>query len=186
MTTAMIAPLPSSPCPTRRTRQPHSGKSSACCAREPAFAGYEWCLTEIHDPRNEEHLRIKKEIETGNALPDIAHTSEVCDALRAAGFDLLESRDLATESDPETPWYRALQGRDFSIASIPRTPAGRFLTNLTLRAAERVRLVPKGTTEVSTILNRGADVPGRRRRVRNFHAHVFLPGPQTRARETDE
>jgi len=121
------------------------------------FAGYEWCLTEIHDPRNEEHLRIKKEIETGNALPDIADTSEVCDALRAAGFDLLESRDLATESDPETPWYRALQGRDFSISSIPRTPAGRFLTNLTVRAAERVRLGPKGTAEVSRILNRGAD-----------------------------
>ena len=150
------------------------------------FAGYEWCLTETHDPQNEEHLRIKKEIETGNALPDIADTSEVCDALRAAGFDLLESRDLATESDQETPWYRALQGRDFSIASIPRTPAGRFLTNLTLRAAERVRLVPKGTAEVSTILNRGADslVEGGVSGI--FTPMFFFLARKPGVRETDE
>ena len=121
------------------------------------FAGYEWCLTDHFDPRNAEHLRIKKEIEIGNALPDIADTSEVRDALLAAGFDLLEGRDLAPESDPETPWYRALQGRDFSIVSLPRTPVGRYLTNVVLRIAEKVRLVPTGTAEVSRILNKGAD-----------------------------
>ena len=121
------------------------------------FTGYDWCLTESFDPQNAEHLRIKKVIETGNALPDIAGTLEVGEALRAAGFDLLEGRDLAPDSDPETPWYRALQGRDFTIGSIPRTPAGRALTNLVLKVAEKVRLVPGGTTEVSTILNNGAD-----------------------------
>ncbi len=121
----------------------------------PRPAPYEWCLTEHFDPQNEAHLRIKKEIETGNGLPDIAGTSEVCDALRAAGFELLEGRDVAAESDPETPWYRALQGRDFSLSGMPRTPAGRFLTNLVLRVAERVRVVPKGTAEISRLLNQG-------------------------------
>ena len=121
------------------------------------FAGYDWCLTEDFDPRNAEHLRIKKDIETGNGLPDIALTSEVCDALRTAGFELLEARDLASDSDPETPWYRALQGRDLSLTSIPRTPVGRALTNVALRVGERLRVVPEGTTAVSTLLNEGAD-----------------------------
>ena len=121
------------------------------------FAGYDWCLTEDFDPRNAEHARIKKDIMNGDALPDIAFTSEVCSALRAAGFELLEARDLAPESHPKTPWYRALQGRDLSLRSIPRTPVGRALTNLVLRLGEGLRMVPEGVTAVSTLLNRAAD-----------------------------
>ena len=120
------------------------------------FAGYEWCLTENFDPRNPEHLRIKKDIMRGGGVPDIALTSEVCTALRTAGFDLLEAQDRASESDPETPWHRALQGRDLTLSSIPRTPIGRALTNLTLRVLERLRVVPKGSREVCTLLNETA------------------------------
>ena len=121
------------------------------------FAGYEWCLTKGFDPGNAEHLRIKNGIMVGDALPDIVLTSEICTALRTAGFELLEAKDLASESDPETPWYRALQGRDLTLSSIPRTPIGRALTNLTLRVGERLRLVPKGARAVSTLLNAAAD-----------------------------
>ena len=121
------------------------------------FAGHEWCLTEDFDPGNAEHLRIKNDIMVGNALPDIALTSEICTALRMAGFELLEAQDRAPESDPETPWYRALQGRDLTLSSIPRTPIGRALTNLTLRVLERLRVVPEGARTVSTLLNAGAD-----------------------------
>ena len=134
------------------------------------FAGYEWCLTENFDSSNVEHQRIKKDIMVGNGLPDIALTSEVCTALRRAGFDLLEARDLAHESDPETPWYRALQGRDLSLSSIPRTPIGRALTNLTLRVGEKLRVVPEGTRAVSTLLNRGADAL-----VKGGESGVFTP-----------
>ena len=121
------------------------------------FAAYEWCLTEDFDPRNAEHLRIKNDIIVGDALPEIALTGEVCDALRTAGFEILEARDLAPESHPKMPWYRALQGRDLTLRSVPRTPLGRALTNLVLRVGERLRMVPEGTTEVSTLLNAGAD-----------------------------
>ncbi len=121
------------------------------------FAGYEWCLTENFDSGNVEHLQIKRDIMVGNGLPDIAFVSEVCAALRSAGFELLEALDHAPESDPETPWYRALQGRDLSLASIPRTPVGRALTNLALRVGERLRVVPEGARAVSTLLNAGAD-----------------------------
>ncbi len=121
------------------------------------FAGYDWCLTETFDPSNTRHLIIKKDIETGSGLPYISGAADICAALHAAGFELLEGRDLAPESDPQTPWYRALQGRDFTIGSIPRTPLGRSLTNIALRVAEKVRLVPQGASTVSAILNNGAD-----------------------------
>ena len=121
------------------------------------FAGYEWCLTDGFDPANAEHQWIKNEIMVGDALPEIASMPEICDALRTAGFELLEARDRAPESDPGTPWYRALQGRDLTLSSIPRTPFGRALTNLTLRAGERLRLFPKGSRAVSTLLNAAAD-----------------------------
>ncbi len=121
------------------------------------FASYEWCLTDGFDPRNAAHRQIKSDIMVGNGLPDIPGTSEVCAALRSAGFELLKTSDRASESDPETPWYRALQGRDLTLSSIPRTPFGRALTNLTLRIGERLRLFPKGSRTVSTLLNRGAD-----------------------------
>ena len=121
------------------------------------FAGYEWCLTDDFDPGNAEHQWIKNEIMVGDALPEIASMPEICDALRTAGFELLEARDRAPESDPGMPWYRALQGRDLTLSSIPRTPFGRALTNLTLRAGERLRLFPKGSRAVSTLLNAAAD-----------------------------
>ncbi len=121
------------------------------------FAGYEWCLTDVYNPNSEKHQRIREDIEIGNALPYLASTLEVCSALREAGFDLLEARNRAPESDPQTPWYRPLQGLDFSISSIPRAPVGRTLTNLTLRVGERLHLFPKGSRMVSTLLNRAAD-----------------------------
>ncbi len=134
------------------------------------FAGYGWCLTEHFDPQNADHLRIKKDIEVGNGMPDTPTTAEVDAALRAAGFELLEGRDLASEADPEMPWYRPLQGDFFSLASLPRTPTGRALTNLTLRVGEWLRLVPRGARDTSTILNQGADAL-----VAGGKADIFTP-----------
>ncbi len=135
-----------------------------------AFAGYEWCLTDSYDPENADHVRIKQDVMKGNGLPDVAHTSEISSALVAAGFELVEARDLAPESDPETPWYRPLQGRDLSLASLPRTPVGRALTNLTLRVGEKLRIVPEGAREISSVLNAGADAL-----VEGGEAGVFTP-----------
>ncbi len=134
------------------------------------FAGFEWCLTDSYDPENAEHVRIKQDVMKGNGLPDIAHTSEISSALVAAGFEVVEARDLAPESDSETPWYRPLQGRDLSLASLPRTPIGRALTNLTLRVGEKLRIVPEGAREISSVLNAGADAL-----VEGGEAGVFTP-----------
>ena len=134
------------------------------------FACCEWCLTEKFDPGNPEHQRIKKSIMRGDGLPDIDLTSEVCDALRVAGFDILETRDMAFDSHPKMPWYRALENRDLSLTSIPRTTIGGILTNVALRIAERTRLLPEGAAAVSTFLQEGGDAL-----VEGGRAGIFTP-----------
>ena len=134
------------------------------------FAGYDWCLTEDFDPEDAGHMRVKEDIVAGDALPDIARAPEVRAALRTAGFELIESHDRASASDPATPWYRALQGRDLNLRSIPRTPVGRALTNLVLRVGEKLRTFPHGTAAVSSLLNRTADAL-----VEGGKAGIFTP-----------
>lgn len=121
------------------------------------FVGDEWCVTDKYDPENSTHRRLKSGIEIGNALPELSTTQEVVESLQAAGFELLVARDAAFDSDHETPWYRALQGRDFSVSSLPRTPFGRSVTNVTTKLLEAVGIFPRGTRAVSTLLNRAAD-----------------------------
>ena len=141
------------------------------------FAGYEWCLTEDFDPRNAEHLRIKKDIEMGNGLPDIALTSEVCDALRMAGFELLEAHDLAPESHPETPWYRTLQGRYLSLTSIPRATYWPRLDQCGVTDWGEVAGGSRGYRHGQYAVEQGGGRAGRRRQVRCVYSDVFLPGP---------
>ena len=121
------------------------------------FVGYEWCMTPAYDAANPEHLKLKKGIEEGNSLPDIASFDEVLSALKNVGFELAEARDVAKDADPETPWYRALEGRDLSLTSVPRTTIGRAVTTFGLRVLEPLGVVPKGTTQVQEFLNIAAD-----------------------------
>ncbi len=67
------------------------------------FGGYDWCINENFDPANEEHMQIKKNIMLGNALPDIASTTEVSNALKEAGFELIKAEDVAYNSHPNFP-----------------------------------------------------------------------------------
>ena len=134
------------------------------------FACKEWCLTEKFDSGNPEHLRIKKSIMRGDGLPDIDVMSEVCDSLRVAGFEILETRDLAFDSHPKVPWYRALENRDLSLMSIPRTSIGGALTKLALSVGEKTRLLPKGAAAVSTILLEASDAL-----VEGGRAGIFTP-----------
>ena len=115
------------------------------------FAGYEWCLTDAYDAENHEHRRLKLGIEVGNGLPELVTTGDVIEALAQAGFNLAEACEKTSDGDPETPWYRPLQGRDLSLVSLPRTPIVRVVTKGVTRILEGVRPAPRGTSEVSAL-----------------------------------
>ena len=52
------------------------------------FACYEWCLTPKYDPSNELHRLIKKKIEEGDGLPDMASQEYCTSALTSVGFEV--------------------------------------------------------------------------------------------------
>jgi sterol 24-C-methyltransferase len=133
------------------------------------FAGYEWCLTDAYDASNPEHRAIKKGIEEGDALPDIWTTHDVVQALKDAGFDVLEARDLAPTADHETPWQRALS-ESISLRNFKRSTVGREVTRYLVRGLERLRIAPKGSTAVAEFLNAGA-----RALVKGGDTGIFTP-----------
>ena len=144
---------------------------ASCCAPDKAgiygealrllrpggcFAAYEYCLTDRFDADNPDHRRLKADMEYAGALPDIAQFQDVDDALREVGFELMETADLAAEAPPGIPWYQPLVGSGLSFASFRSSAAGRRLTHGSLWLLERLRVVPRGTTHVSSVLNLAA------------------------------
>ena len=92
----------------------------------------------------------------GNGLPDILPVRNLVEALSAAGFEIVEHRDLAPECSPETPWYLPLAAR-WSVSRIKHTRAGRWFTNRAVRAVEILRVLPRGAAAVSLMLNAAAE-----------------------------
>ena len=122
------------------------------------LAVYEYCLTDLFDAQDPEHLRIKTEIEYAGALPLIARPHEIEEAIRQVGFELLEACDLNVKAPPGIPWYEPLAGGEgkLSFARVRSSTAGRRLTHSTLWLLENLSIVPRGTTRVSSLLNRAA------------------------------
>ncbi len=121
------------------------------------FVGYDWCMTPLYDSGNPEHREYKEAIEYSNAAAELTSFTEVTDGLRAVGFEFVEARDRAHDADPQTPWYRPLEGNSLKLRSLPRTALGRKITSATLRILEGLRAVPRGSSEVQKILNIAAD-----------------------------
>lgn len=119
------------------------------------FAGYEWCATDKYDPSNEEHKRVIAEIELGNGLPDTRTTAETKRALEAAGFEVLEVEDLALTAD--VAWYDPIDPDVRRLSNFRTTRAGRAVTHALVRGLEAAGVAPKGSLEVSTMLERAAD-----------------------------
>lgn len=121
------------------------------------FAGYEWVLTDLYDPDDPEHVQVIRDVEEGDALPELTPASVVDEALKAAGFEQIDCRDVAPTSDPETPWYLALSGKERGLQGFARSRIGRSVTHTSVRTLETLRLAPKGSTAVSALLNKAAD-----------------------------
>jgi len=124
------------------------------------FACYEWCMTDAHVPGDAQHERIKKQIEEGDGLPDICHTSVCLGAMEEAGFEVIEEKDLVEEEDvsPEImPWMLPLLP-----SWNPFTQRFQFnwlgyrLTNMMIVLLEKLYLAPKGTIKTQRMLQEGA------------------------------
>ena len=121
------------------------------------IAAVDWCLTERFDADDDRHRGVRARIEYGNATPDLLTTRQQVDAAEAAGFEVLAATDQAAASHPRTPWYRSLQGRDLTLSSLARIPAGRRFTAGATRVLEGLRVLPAGTSEAAGLLNVAAD-----------------------------
>lgn len=119
------------------------------------LVGTDWCMTDGYDAANPRHTEIRDAIAEGNGLAPLITDVDLTRAIRSAGFELVERRDLAGEG--EIPWYRPLQGRGLTLQGLTRSRPGRWITHRAVLIAEGLRLAPRGTTEASAMLNRAAD-----------------------------
>lgn len=118
----------------------------------------DWCLTDVYDDGDELHRGIRVGIERANATPDLTTPEKFIDSVLTAGFEVIRAEDQqAMLGNPATPWYMALQGRDFTFASWARSPLGYNLTANVTRVLEALRMIPKGTAETARTLNVAAD-----------------------------
>jgi len=117
------------------------------------FISYEWCLTDKHDPKNPTHMWSKKRIEEGDGLPDLQLTTTCDEALKAVGFEMLESRDAALDANPGgEAWYTILSPSHFNLFRLQFTWIGTFVMNIVLTLMEWFFIAPKGSGKVREML----------------------------------
>jgi sterol 24-C-methyltransferase len=78
------------------------------------FATYEWCLTPKYDKNNAEHRLIKKKIEEGDGLPDMASQEECVQALRDVGFEVSNGTSRSSSLNGERLCWSDLKLSDWS------------------------------------------------------------------------
>jgi sterol 24-C-methyltransferase len=116
------------------------------------FACYEWCLTDKYDPSNPTHRYIKKQIEIGDGLPDLDTTETTLKAVKEAGFEIIEAKDMALY-DPRNPvpWYQPLVP-SFSLSGFRTSNVGKYATHYLVKTLETLGLAPKGSLQAHTVL----------------------------------
>lgn len=123
------------------------------------FACYEWCMTDKFDPNNPEHAQVKKWIEEGDGLPDIASTKHCSQALKDAGFIVLKEEDVCSVYEGNgISWYTYLTPSWNPLTQrFQFNWLGRRLTTFMLRTMESLRLAPQGSFKTQQMLQRGGD-----------------------------
>ena len=118
----------------------------------------EMCMTDAFNPDDPKHQEIKKELQLGIALKDIATTSEVDQALESVGFELIEGKDLDMTRGPEsTPWHVPLRSAGGTRGGvIYRLPLARQAMSVGTRLAATLGIFPKGSAEVISMMDRTA------------------------------
>ena len=123
------------------------------------FWGQEMCLTDKFNPDDAKHQNVKRRLQHGIALNEIATMDEVSRALEDAGFLVEEVKDLAVGEGKSTiPWYLPMERRHGNLGTaLARIPLGRKALIGASRMAEALGAFPKGSAEVIRIMDRTAD-----------------------------
>jgi len=119
------------------------------------FSAYDWCVTEKFDSNNPVHVATREGIEIGNGLPVLATPDECINALKKAGFEVIDSFNAQRDAHAgpqHVPWYQSLAG-EYTWTGFRMTPIGRMVTHLLVSTLELMRISPKGSTKVSKLLN---------------------------------
>ncbi|ORY88396.1 delta-sterol C-methyltransferase [Leucosporidium creatinivorum] len=126
------------------------------------FGVYEWCMTDCWDAKNSEHVRVQKQVELGNGIPEMRTISACRTALQNVGFEILHEEDLADRPD-DIKWYYPLEGDLRKCQTLwdvitcwRMTRVGKFCTQNTVWGLEKIGLVPKGTYDVGEALKTAA------------------------------
>ncbi|KAH8819289.1 S-adenosyl-L-methionine-dependent methyltransferase [Xylogone sp. PMI_703] len=128
------------------------------------FGVYEWLMTEAYDNNNMDHRRIRLDIEQGDGIAQMVKISDGVAAIKAAGFELETSYDLAADDDGAAPWYWPL-GTDFRYAQtigdaltvLRMNKWGRVIAHGFMSLLESASVLPSGTSKTAESLARAAD-----------------------------
>ncbi len=153
-------------------------EANRCLKPGGGFALYDWCMTDRYDDGNSFHRDLKQRIIEGNGLVDIGTSQQLIAAVRAAGFEIIEHRDAA--SDGGEPWYQPLAQSGLSLSSFRASVFGRKLTRAALQTMELLRLAPGGAADMVTFLDKAAVAL-----VDSGRAGVFTPMYFVHARKRD-
>jgi len=122
------------------------------------FAAYEWCMTDKYDPNNEQHNKIKYDIELGDGIPNLDTTAVVLEALKKAKFNIIQHKDLAiTDTINPIPWYVHLESSYLSLNGIKFTWIGNLTSKIVLGGLQKLKIAPEGTLRAHDILLTAAD-----------------------------
>lgn len=129
------------------------------------FGVYEWLMTEAYDNANLEHRKIRLDIEQGDGIAQMFKISDGIKAMKAAGFDLKVSRDMADEArSVEPPWYwpigsdvRHAQTLWDALTVLRMNRWGRVVAHSFFGLLETIRIAPPGTKKTAESLGKAAD-----------------------------
>ena len=95
-------------------------------------------------------------LQEGNGIANLYGTATALQALKTAGFEILDCKDRAEEGDE--PWYATMVGRNLcSLQTFRASWIGRMVTHAVVMAMEGVGIAPRGSISVHNMLLRAAD-----------------------------
>ncbi|CAJ1343321.1 unnamed protein product [Effrenium voratum] len=116
-------------------------------------------MTDRYDPKNPQHVEIKKGIELGDGIEDLVGISGPLEGLKSSGFRILEHGDLVDLAeewygDHNVPWYYDMAQtysfssfRTFALSDFGQRALGSFLW-----LAYKVGLVPEEASKTEQML----------------------------------